>query len=115
MSKKKTFVSRITGKITEVGERKTLNEQPENNPQIEAFALVAECFRLNGRVQDKSGLKYLYDEWRFPKKTIKKYFEYFGNSYDETNHFLDILDGCDSDEKEAMKRYESENNIVSIE
>ena len=94
---------------------KTLNEQPENNPQIKAFALVAECFRLNTIREDKSGLKYLYYEWRFSKKLIKKYFEQFGNSYDETNHFLNILDGCGLDENEAMRIYESENNVISIE
>ena len=93
---------------------KTFNEQPDNNPQFEAFALIAECFRLNTTIQDKSGLKYLYTEWRFPKKLIKKYFEYFGNSYDLTNHFLNILDGCGSNEKEAMRIYEAESSEIEI-
>jgi len=86
---------------------KTLNEQPTNNPQIEGFGLVADAFRLNTENRDKNPVEYLYMEWNFPTEIIDKYFEELGNSFDETNKFLNILDGADSEE-EAIQMYENE-------
>ena len=105
-----TFLSRIDGTIKNRGDIKTLNEMPENNPQIEAFALMAECFRMNSVIQDERPVIYLYQLWKYPKETIDAIFEHFGNSFDETNHFLNRLNGCDSLE-EAWESYANENDV----
>jgi hypothetical protein len=101
------FVSRLTGEIIKKNGRKSLREQPDNNPNIDAFKLLGETFKVQ---EDDKSLKYLYMEWNFPHETINKIFKYFVNSFDDTNDFLNILDGCDSLE-EAWSVYQQENDL----
>lgn len=76
---------------------KSLNEDPSpENPNWAAFALVADAFRLNTEIRDQNPLKYLYREWNYPKSFIKELFEYMCNSFDESNWFLNKLDGADN-------------------
>jgi hypothetical protein len=64
---------------------------------FDAFKLVGEAFGLNIGMRDNSGLKYLYMEWSYPKEVIDEiYYTLGGNSYDDTNEFLNIWDGADT-------------------
>jgi len=112
------FESRITGEILERNGRKTLNEDPSpENPQWAGFAFVAEAFRSNSEIRDTNTVKYLYQEWNYPKDYIDLIFEEFGNSFDESNLFLNIVDGCDGNlnqkTKEAWELYCDEYDVTS--
>jgi hypothetical protein len=103
-------ISRVTGEVLD-DSKKSLNEDPSpDSPIWESFAIAAECFRLNIDIQDQNPLKYLCQEWNYPESFIKELFEIMGNSFDESNWFLNKLDGSDN-LKEAWDVYSEENEI----
>jgi hypothetical protein len=58
-----------------------------------------------------SALRQLCETWKFNKEFIEEIFLYFGNSYDETDYFLDLLDGSDNLE-EAWEKYKDERDVI---
>jgi len=110
MKKNNKRISRITGKPIDKNLKSLLEDPSPENPNWKAFGLMAEAFRLNTSIQDKNPLKYLYQEWNFPKSFIKELFELMGSSFDETNWFLNKLDGEDSLQM-TWESYVVENNI----
>jgi hypothetical protein len=110
------FESRITGEILERNGRKSINEQTDNNPQLVGFALVAEVFRLNDK-RDENSVKYLYQEWNYPKDYIDMIFDEFGNSFDESNLFLNRVNACNGNlnqkTKQAWESYCDEYEVFS--
>ena len=112
------FLSRLNGEIMERNGRKTLNEDPSpDNPQWAGFALVAEAFRSNTEIRDTNPVIYLYQQWNYPKDYIDMIFEEFGNSFDESNSFLNKLDGYDGNlnkkTRDAWETFCDDNDISS--
>jgi hypothetical protein len=106
------FISRLDGTVQKRNGRKSINEDPsETNPNWDAFSLAGKAYAMNNGILDNTSLKYLYMEWNFPKETIDMIYYYFGNSFDETNTFLNILDGSESLEN-AWGRYTDDNDIA---
>jgi len=84
--------SRITGEPIDESRPKKLSDK-----EIAiGLGKVGELMRIDNRVNDTSSLKYLFMEWCFPKDLIEEIYTYMGNSFDETNEFLNRLDGCSS-------------------
>jgi len=112
------FKSRLDGEIKERNGRKTLNEDPSpDNPMWKAFSLAGDLFRMNTEKRDTNPVKYLYQEWDYPKDFIDMVFEEFGNSFDESNSFLYLLNGCDGNlnekTKQAWEQFCDDNDISS--
>jgi len=88
-----TFISRIDGRVHKTNGRRTINEQPENNPNTVAFGKLGITF--NDNMHDSTFITYLYNTWSFPHDLIDKVFAYFENNVDATNEFLNIYDSTD--------------------
>ena len=89
--KNDTFISRIDGQVKNRKDFEKLNDS-----NIKKYMLkVKDILDLNNELNDnnkKYYIKYLYQEWNFPKETIDIIFKYFSYSFDTTYEFLEILD-----------------------
>lgn len=70
---------------------------------------------MNSEIRDTNSVKYLYQEWDYPKEFIDMIFDEFGNSFDESNSFLNRLDGMDGNlnqkTRQSWESYCDENEI----
>lgn len=101
------FISRLDGSIQKKN-IKTINEYMRDGedfpPELsDAISKFGELFRENER-KDEGMVKYLYNEWRFPKNIIDLVFHEFGESFDESHEFLILMDGSDGDTDQEMMR-----------
>lgn len=69
-------------------------------------------------IRDKQKLKSLCERWTYPEEIITKVFIYFGESFDQTDEFLDIIDAyTDHNDPWVMKlhyawyHFTTDNNI----
>lgn len=99
--KKDKVVSRLTGEEIEVGFNRTMHEMPENNPNVKAFGIVAECLRMNVKPLDESLFEILCQRYTYPKEMLRTLFEYMAGSFDATDRYLYIVDGTDEKTLEA--------------
>jgi hypothetical protein len=113
------FISRLTGLVTKKNGRKTILESIKDGEELsddiaKSFLVVGECFRMNDQ-SDPGMVKYLYNEWSFPKNVIDIVFNEMGYSFDETQKFLIRMSGSDDTDQERMKeswdKYCDDNDI----
>lgn len=106
-------ISRITGEVIKTDDSKTINEQPENNMQFEAFKIVGELIKENDINRNSKSLNYLKQTWGFSEEIIKAVHDHFDGSFDESDHFLNILDGAD-DIDDAWLKYCDEVDCYEV-
>jgi hypothetical protein len=100
------YISRLTGELLPK-DNKTINEMVKSGEEFdEETKMAIKGFGellSNKEYNNTNSLKYLYREWSFPKKIIDIVFNEFGNSFDESDSFLNRMDGCDGTIEEKMK------------